>query len=74
MAYYYTCMQNEGHSEAGFSLRCLYKFSWASLSSQLYKKTKADAVAEYLRSFTFVIVTEMEGEFLKDLFFFLNQK
>ncbi len=48
-----------------------FLLSWASLNSSLYKKTsRLDAVAEYLRSFTFVIVTEMEGEYFKDHFVF----
>ena len=43
----------------------IFNSSWASLNSCLYKKKTSllDAVAEYLRSFTCVIVTEAEAEF-----------
>lgn len=71
-AHFYIYMQNVGHRVmAGFCLSRLFLLSWASLNSCLYKKTsRLDAVAEYLRSFTFVIVTEMEGEYFKDHFVF----
>lgn len=55
---------------SGFSLSRLFLSFWASLNSRLYKEThRLEAVAKYLPSFTFVIVTEMEGEFFNVFFF-----
>lgn len=68
---YYTYMQIVGpRVMSGFSLSRLFLSSWASLNSRLYKEThRLEAVAKYLPSFTFVIVTEMEGEFFNVFFF-----